>query len=398
MRSFKNLFPERVGGSTSTTNLTGPIELFQIKQDTFRITDFNTFSTYTVEANFGTVSRVGDLITILPDRNAPVGPREIAITRDGIRRVIPIPVNRSFISAPIITSPSNDAVGQQVRPTVTLAALSTSTPVALGSHDSTEWEFAADALFNNLLLTYTTIGAARLTTTPTADLPANAQVFIRARSVSTLLGSSDWSNVVAINTVGVNTPTITGVNGETFASGRVTRNFSAASSAYGGVGTHASSQWQVFNLNDASGTPIHDSGEVGGTRLRAYSPQQAGFNLTRGTTYWIRVRYKSNGGIWSNYSGLFAVTIALLQTETQQVCRNTTARNTIYGDVEICHYGRPEGHPDIPISGAYAITPCSTPPSGDGWFEFPEMRGFEVLRIDTVNTTICSNVTNTYEY
>lgn len=307
MRAFQQYFrlASDIPSISSGLSLEGTPEVYQGQTRTFQINNYDSFSTYVVSGQLNP-SINNTTISVAPNQVTPVGMVPLVVVSNGAEERFNINVLRSSLSTPVVSSPNNNAVNVAVRPTLTLSALSTPTPSGIDTHLSTVWEIATDVNFGNLLWTKTTTGAARTSTVVDVDLPSDVMIYIRARALGAAYNSA-WSDTVSVITAGVTKPTVTSITGQIFSEDRVTRSFTANSSSYSGVGTHSASQWQVLS---SEGSVVHTSGEVTGDQLRAYAPITNGFTPVGGQSYFIRVRYKSNGGVWSAYSDSVSVNIA----------------------------------------------------------------------------------------
>ena len=160
-------------------------------------------------------------------------------------------------------------------------------------HDSTDWQISTDAGFTDIFYQLEASVSNKTSFTPPA-LPHSTQFHarVRYRSGNTV---SLWSNSVIFTTLlwYVNTPTINSVDKET---SDLTPTFFGSSFSFNGVLVHNASDWQI--ATDIDFTNIV-SENLNSPSLESWSAS----GLERNTTYYVRVRYKTEQGVnslWSN--------------------------------------------------------------------------------------------------
>ena len=194
-----------VGGSSSILNqggdevllisvagggcaLLGDVSAYVNQTKTYSITDYNSFSTYSVSASAGTASIAGDQITF----NAPSSSQSVTliVTKDGLDFDFSINVLPLGVQTPTNVSPSNGATDQNGSVTLTASAFSW-----LGladTHASSDWQVATDSGFTSLVANVVgdTVNKTSYTVT---GLSTSQTYYWRVRYTGANNGTSDWS-------------------------------------------------------------------------------------------------------------------------------------------------------------------------------------------------------------
>ncbi len=194
-----------VGGTSTITNqggdevllisvagggcaLLGDVSAYVNQTKTYTITDYNSFSTYSVSASAGTASIAGDQITF----NAPSTSQSVTliVTKDGLDFDFSINVLPSGVQTPTNVSPSNGATDQNG--SVTLTASAFSWLGVADTHASSDWQVATDSGFTSLVANVIgdTVNKTIYTVT---GLSASQTYYWRVRYTGTNNGTSDWS-------------------------------------------------------------------------------------------------------------------------------------------------------------------------------------------------------------
>ena len=122
-------------GRGSVVTLQGDTAPYVTQTKTYQITNFSSFSSYSVAASAGTASITGDTITFTTPATA--GSVDLTLTVDGQPTVFAINVRAAGVATPTNTSPADGAVNIGATPT-----LQSSTFTALGAtdtHQSSRW-------------------------------------------------------------------------------------------------------------------------------------------------------------------------------------------------------------------------------------------------------------------
>jgi len=183
--------------AVSGISLTGPGALYPDQQGTYTITNFDSFSVYTVSVSAGTATRSNESITVTAPSSGTGF--TLTISKDGKQAVYSIGLNPASVATPSITSPTNNAVDVALKPTFTSSAFQ-----AYGgnqTHIASEWQIATDSNFTTIVQQSGESSTALTSWTPTSDLNHNTNYYIRVRHKGDATGWSSWSGVVSFKTV-----------------------------------------------------------------------------------------------------------------------------------------------------------------------------------------------------
>jgi len=164
--------------------------------------------------------------------------------------------------------------------------------VGVGAHDSTDWQIATSNTFSAASLVYNQNDTVNLTsfTVPASTLTLNTIYFLRVRHRDDAGEISNWSQTAEFNTgLPIGTP-IVSVSSPTPLIPIIT------SSSFVGANTHTRTDWQIATdfLFESIVEELIDTP----SSLTQYTPQTLSYN----TLYYVRVRYKDNLGVYSEYS------------------------------------------------------------------------------------------------
>lgn len=121
------------GGSTS---LSGNTTIYPNQEIAYTITDFDSFSSYSVSASAGNASISGSTVTFTTP--ATSGSVTLTVTTNGVARDITLTVLPASVATPAITNPASAATGIADGPTITSSAFDTIG--LLDTHLNTDWE------------------------------------------------------------------------------------------------------------------------------------------------------------------------------------------------------------------------------------------------------------------
>ena len=168
--------------------LLGDVSAYVNQTKTYSITDYNSFSTYSVSASAGTASITGDQITF----NAPSSSQSVTltVTKDGLDFDFAINVLPNGVQTPTNVSPSNGATDQNG--SVTLTASAFGWLGVADTHASSDWQVATDSGFTSLVANVIgdTINKTSYTVT---GLSTSQTYYWRVRYTGTNNGTSNWS-------------------------------------------------------------------------------------------------------------------------------------------------------------------------------------------------------------
>lgn len=234
-------------------SLLGPVTVFASSTNTYTITDYNSFSTYTVASNVGTVSRTNETITLTTPN--PIGATQVnlTVTRDGKPSLFVIAGGASLVTQPTITSPTAGQTGVGLTPTIQSSAFAT-VPAGQGVHQSSQWQIATTSDFLNIAYDsgIDTVNKTSVTV-PNGLLTINTPYYVRVKHTSSTIGASAWSPTVTFTTTNsyIVTPTVT-ITGGTTNVGQTPTITTSAFTVFGGTDTHTSTDWIITKVSDGS--------------------------------------------------------------------------------------------------------------------------------------------------
>ena len=286
--------------------VSGNLSLYVTQTTTLTITNYDSATTYTVNATGGTVSQTGDQITYTAGSTA--GSFALSIAAGGATRSIPITVNPASVVAPTITSPSAGQTGITETPTITTSAFS-----AIGlsdTHLNTDWEIRTAANGGGTLIASSMASSTNKTiwTVSAGLLSVSTTYYVRARHRGTTLGASAWGESSFTTAATFNsyipTPTATPTNfGDAleggFYAGMVWNQIAQSSSSKAlATGT------QTFTVPDMTSAPIVYAGQTIEVRSRANPVNKFVGTVTgaTGTTLTLNVTSIGGSGTFSDWS------------------------------------------------------------------------------------------------
>lgn len=265
-------------------SLQGDPLVYQGSSNTYTITDYNSFSVYTVDADYGTASIVDDTITL--DVPTPSTQPQIALTiiKDGKPTTFVVAVGTSVVNKPSIISPANGATGITQSPTLEGSVFASSP--AGDSHVSSEWQIALDSGFANIVFN-SGVTTTNKTTITASGLNIGTIYYARVRYTGSSYGTSEWSSTVSFttSTIYIATPTITIPDAPSNV-GETPTVTTSAFTVVGGSDTHSSTDWQIVKTSDNS-IVYQNLGSTANKVSLSVPPNI----LDESTQYKMRVRY-----------------------------------------------------------------------------------------------------------
>lgn len=156
----------------------------------FEISNYNSFSTYSITANHGECNLLDNIITYIAD-DSYTGAVQLNITCDGVVNTFNFNINGSGISAPVFLTPStnNMEVG-----TPFVAIVDTFQSIGeQDTHESTTWQLATDANFENIVQQSINDHNNKLSFTFSQNLTHNTIYYIRVKFSGLKLSDSNWA-------------------------------------------------------------------------------------------------------------------------------------------------------------------------------------------------------------
>ena len=240
----------RAQTSLDATSIVGPTTVIKGSSNTYTITDFDSFSVYSVVASAGTVSRSNETITLVIESGEVANTMQLTITRDGSSVIKNIALGAQVIGTPSITSPASGSTDVNI-PVTLLASAFTPYPTGAATHASSDWivkNSTGTIIWQSLADTVNKTSI----TIPTAILSPATQYFAQVRYTGNVLGSSAYStaNQFTTSAVSIVRPSITSpVNGAVGVGGTPTFTSSVFTTIPAGSDTHSSTSWRVKSVS-----------------------------------------------------------------------------------------------------------------------------------------------------
>jgi uncharacterized lipoprotein YmbA len=270
--------------------INGPRTLTLGQVASYVIINYNSNNVYNLTSVAGDASIEGDTVTY----RAPTTGRDAGFFIDTTYVSITLS-NPSFVDKPEITSPINGTTEVPRDYELTSSAFSSTGEV--DTHLSSSWQIATDELFNNIYLMTNDNVNAKLTYM--ADLlPVGTVLYARVRHKGVNLGYSDWSDTISFTTktAYVQKPTFTNLTNDQTGLPAAYNPTLSAFNKISGTGTHASTDWELSTVSDFSTTVVSSHDNT--VDLVSYALS----NLTVNTEYYIRARYKTDTGSYSEWT------------------------------------------------------------------------------------------------
>jgi hypothetical protein len=186
------------------------------------------------------------------------------------------------VATPSITSPTEAASDQAIDLTVTASAFAV-TNEGSDTHASSDWQFATDSGFSNVVEESLADTSNKTSYTATL-LDAGTTYYVRVRYNGTTYGASGWSTAVSFSVAYVSTPSITSPSDSATDVSLSPTFTSSAFATSGDSDTHAESDWQL--ASDSGFSTIIEESLNDASNLTSWSPAGA---LDALTTYYVRV-------------------------------------------------------------------------------------------------------------
>lgn len=272
---------------TNDVSLDGPTLVNQGTTNTYKITDYNRFSVYTVASTLGTISISADTITlVMPSTSATQ--LTMSVTKDNTVSQFIVAIGATAIITPTITAPAQGATNVNLAPTLTASAFATA-PAGADTHQSSQWQISTSSAFTTNVFDsgVTTVNKTSISI-PAGTLAMGTLYYARVRFTGPIIGTSAWSTptlTFTTTTQYVATPTLT-MSDTVIAVTETPTLIGTAFTAVNGTDTHAATDWQVVKVSD--GSVVWQS--VGNTANKTTIKVPAGLLLVN-TNYRARVRY-----------------------------------------------------------------------------------------------------------
>lgn len=197
--------------SLSRVSLNGPNLVYQGTSNDYVITDYDTFSTYTVMSNIGTATHSNGVITL----DIPAGAESddgimMTVQRNSGSMSFSIALGTQAVAQPQITSPEHNATDIGETPTLTASAFQTY-PAGVDTQASATWRIATDAAMTNVI--WQSVGdTVNLTAikVPSDILAELTDYYTDVEQTGNAIGTSIKSNPIKFTTSETFVPTVPG--------------------------------------------------------------------------------------------------------------------------------------------------------------------------------------------
>lgn len=193
----------------ASSTITGETTIYVSQSKTYIISNYDSFSTYSVAVDAGSVTRTGDSISFTAPSSAQT--ITMTLTTNGTDREIAMTILAASVAAPTITAPADEATNQLDTVAVTSSAFSWLG--ASDTHEMTDWELATDAAFATVVQS-SYDDTSNKTAWSVTGLSVSTTYYLRCRHKGTSNGWSAWSTGISFGTasdfnVYITTPTAT---------------------------------------------------------------------------------------------------------------------------------------------------------------------------------------------
>ena len=225
----------------------GDVSAYVTQVKTYTITNYSSFSIYSVSASSGSVSIVGDSVTFTAPNVA--GNVTLTITKDGKPNVFTVAVLAAGVQTPVNQSPTNNAIDQNG--TVTLTASAFGWFGLSDTHLNSDWQVATDAAFNTVIAS-SLADSVNKTSWVVSGLSVSQTYYWRVRYRGTNNGVSEWSESFSFSTKSTFGGLIGTQGGQGFGVGVYPHTLPSGFSALSGTGDPASANYGNYQYSDGS--------------------------------------------------------------------------------------------------------------------------------------------------
>lgn len=214
---------------------------------TYTITNYNSFSTYSVSASSGSVSIVGDSITFTAPSVA--GSVTLTVTKDSRPNEFALTVLAEGVQTPVNQSPTNNAIDQNG--TVTLTASAFGWFGLSDTHLNSDWQVAIDAAFNTIIAS-SLADTVNKTSWTVSGLPVSQTCYWRVLYRGRNNGVSEWSAPFSFTTRSTFAGLIGTQGGQGFGVGEYPHSLPSWITAMSGTSDPASANYGNYQGADGS--------------------------------------------------------------------------------------------------------------------------------------------------
>jgi len=182
-------------GGVAPVTLSGLSSIYVSAEHDYTITNYNSFSTYSVSVDVGSVSRVDEVITVTAPSSGT--PQVLTVTKDGTDTVFSITILPVGVQTPTNVTPTNGSTDKGESEELTADAFQW-----LGesdTHASSDWQIATDSGFSNIIDS-TTADVSNLTTWTPTGIVVSQTYYWRVKYTGDANGTSEWSTATSYTT------------------------------------------------------------------------------------------------------------------------------------------------------------------------------------------------------
>lgn len=275
-----------LGGSTGVALSGNPVIVAGLSE-TYTITNFDSFSSYSVSIDVGDATLDHDGIEVeIP--GAAEGTATLIVNKNGRSFEFVISINDSGVLTPTILQPTQGSTTFSIVGNIQGSAFQT-VPPGVDTHESTDWQVATDAGFSNIVAESLADTSNLLSWNPSPQLDPGVTYYARIRYYGTTIQESGWSATRSFTTANsAETPSITSPTANQIG---ITETPTLTSSAFNSpiAESHQSSDWEV---RLASNDSLVWSTSNNTSALTSVSIP--GGVLQENTEYRVRVRYRGS--------------------------------------------------------------------------------------------------------
>lgn len=179
-------------------HLEGPLEMTRTTPTVWRITNYDSFSSYEVQSNYGTFTLEDEILRGEVSSVEPLGEKTFKIIKDGNETAFSIMLKSAGIAKPSIT---NIVQGSDDVPLTTELNVTPfrTVPADQDRLVKTIYQFSLDPFFNEIVKT--------IEDETTVNLDKSTEYFLRVKQFGTIF-ESQWSDVINFTTVDIIAPNV----------------------------------------------------------------------------------------------------------------------------------------------------------------------------------------------
>lgn len=173
--------------------LEGDTLVFPGSTNSYLITNFSSFATYSVSSDIGTATVTGDTVSLVIDAGQASGGLNMIVTRDGYEYVFRIAIGEQSVAQPVIENPAQGVTDVGSGVTLTTSEFLTY-PENADTHASTDWQVATDTGFTAIVFeSLADASNLEAIAVPSGTFDPSTTYYARARHNGATLGASAYS-------------------------------------------------------------------------------------------------------------------------------------------------------------------------------------------------------------